>query len=312
MLLVTASFIFGQKRKETGIQILSFIETSEELLKRVIQPRKVESHKGDNGVVGVVGGSRIFHGAPYFASMAALRTGADLAYLAVPKLIAVSIRSMTPNLIVFPLADSKLTTGAADALLKWLPEVDSLVIGPGFGRQPVEGAKKVVADLCLEQGIRVALDAEAQNTEIFKIIKGKSCVTTPHPGEFKRIFQKEAGNTLEEKIRNVKEKASEFGISIVLKGYETVISDGDAVFVTKVANAAMTCGGIGDVLSGVLGALLAQSSGTDIKSVEIGAAASYIVELAGLRAAKEKGFHLVAEDIVQEIPYVLKPFDRLA
>jgi len=290
---------------------LSYTETSDELLRRVIQPRKIDSHKGDNGVVGIVGGSRIFHGAPYFTSVAALRTGVDLVYVATPKSIASSIRALAPELIVFPLADEKLTRGAAGAFLKWLPEIDSLVLGPGFGRQSLDGAKKIVSEVCLERKVRVSLDAEAQNSEIFELIKGKGCVATPHPGEFKRIFKQEAGNKLEEKINNVKEKAARLGITLVLKGYETIVSDGDSVFLTKIGNAAMTCGGIGDILSGISGALLAQCSGTEVKSVEIAAAASYIVELAGLRAAQVKGFHMVSSDIINELPSVLKPFDRL-
>ncbi|HZW55078.1 MAG TPA: NAD(P)H-hydrate dehydratase [Nitrososphaerales archaeon] len=293
------------------VALIDYTETSDEILKRVIQPRKIESHKGDNGIVGIVGGSRIFHGAPYFTSMAALRTGADLVYLAVPKLIAGSIRSLTPDLIVFPLADAKLTTGAAGAFLKWLPEVDSLVIGPGLGRQKLEGAKKIVSDVCLERKVRVSLDAEAQNKELYSLLRDKGCVTTPHPGEFKRAFGVDAGTDLQEKIQNTKTKAAEFGITIVLKGFETVITDGESVFVNKTGSPAMTCGGIGDTLSGVLAALLAQCSGTDVKTVEIAAAASYIVGSAGRFAAELRGFHIVSTDIIDQIPAVLKPFDRL-
>ncbi len=289
-----------------------YIETSDELLRRVVQPRLIDSHKGNNGVVGVVGGSRIFHGAPFFSSMAALRTGADLAYLAVPKLIATSIRALAPELIVFPLADAKLTRGAADALLKWLPKVDSLVLGPGFGRQNLDGAKKVVSQICLERKVRVSLDSEAQNKELFSLIKGKDCVTTPHPGEFKRIFQVEAGETLAQKVASVRTKSSEFGLTIVLKGNETVISDGETVYVNRTGSPAMTCGGIGDTLSGVIGAFLASTAGKDVKSLEIAAAASYVVGMAGSRAAEEKGFHIVASDIIAQIPFVLKPFDRVA
>lgn len=289
-----------------------YVETSDDLLRRVIQPRKVDSHKGDNGFVGVVGGSRIFHGAPFFTSMSALRAGADLAYLAVPKLIASSVRSLAPELIVFPLADAKLTRGAADALLKWLPEVDSLVLGPGFGRQNLDGAKKVVSQICLEKKVRISLDSEAQNKELYSLIKGKDCITTPHPGEFKRVFQVDAGETLDQKIASVKSEASEFGLTIVLKAHETVISDGETVYVNRTGSPAMTCGGIGDTLSGVIGAFLASTSGTDVKSVEVAAAASYVVGLAGSKAADAKGFHIVASDIIEQIPFVLKPFDKVA
>ncbi|MHB8566550.1 MAG: NAD(P)H-hydrate dehydratase [Nitrososphaerales archaeon] len=288
----------------------AYTETSDDLLTKVIQPRRIESHKGDNGVVGIVGGSRIFHGAPYFTSMAALRTGTDMVYLGVPKLISTSIRSLSPELIVFPLADAKLTSGAASALLKWLPEIDSLVIGPGLGRQNIEGIKKIVCNVCLERKARISIDAEAQNIEVFSCIKGKECVATPHPGEFRRVFKVDAGNTLEEKISSVRSKASEYGITIVLKGHETVISDGDTVFVNKTGSPAMTCGGIGDTLSGVIGALLAQS--TSVKTVEIAASASLIVGRAGRLAADLKGFHITSNDIIDQIPNVLKPFDRVA
>ena len=291
--------------------MVEYIETSEELLRKVIQPRKVDSHKGDNGVVCVVGGSRLFHGAPFFSSMSSLRTGADLVYLAVPKLIATALRSLSPDLIVFPIADAKLTTGAADALLKWLPEIDCLVLGPGMGRQNLEGAKKLIRDVCLERKVKTTIDAEAQNVEVYNLIKNKGCVTTPHPGEFRRVFGMDAGNSLEEKISAVSSKARDFGLTIVLKGAETVISDGSNTYVNKTGSPGMTCGGIGDTLSGVIGALISQSRGPEISSLEIAAAASYVVGLAGKKAVAEKGFHIVATDIIDQIPSVLKAFDRV-
>ncbi|MDG6996943.1 MAG: NAD(P)H-hydrate dehydratase [Nitrososphaerota archaeon] len=288
-----------------------YIETSAELLRRVITPRRASAHKGDNGVVGIVGGSRIFHGAPYFASISALRSGADIVYLSVPKLIAGSIRSLAPELIVFPLADSKVTKGAAQAFLKWVPEIDSLVVGPGLGRQNLEGVKKIVGEICLERKVRLTLDAEAQHTEVYSLIKGKDCVTTPHPGEFKRVFGTESGSSLTEKISSTKSKATEFGITIVLKGAETVVTDGEVVYVNRIGSPAMTCGGIGDILSGVIGALLAQSTGSGIRPVDIAAAASYIVGSAGSKSADLRGFHIIASDIIAQIPEVLKPFDRV-
>jgi ADP-dependent NAD(P)H-hydrate dehydratase len=285
--------------------------TSDDLLLRVIQPRRLNSHKGDNGVVGIVGGSRIFHGAPFFTSMSAMRAGADMVYLATPKLVAGSIRALSPDLIVFPLADAKLTRGAADALLKWLPDIDCLVIGPGMGRQNLDGLKKVVSNVASERKVRVSVDAEAQNTAVYSLLKGKDCITTPHPGEFKRVFGADPGKTLPERISSVQNKAKECGMTIVLKAHESVISDGETTFVNKTGGAAMTCGGIGDTLSGVVGAFAAQARGTDLRAAEICAAASYVVGLAGERAEHSKGFHIVATDIIEEIPAVLKPFDRI-
>ncbi|MCL4518519.1 MAG: NAD(P)H-hydrate dehydratase, partial [Thaumarchaeota archaeon] len=79
----------------------------------------------------------------------------------------------------------------------------------------------------------------------------------------------------------------------------------------SVGSPAMTCGGIGDTLSGVIGALLAQNKDTQIKSVDIAAAASLVVGSAGMRASESKGFHIVASDIIEKIPEVLKPYDRV-
>ena len=179
-------------------------------------------------------------------------------------------------------------------------------------RISLEGVEKIVSDVCLERKVRASLDAEAQNTKIYQFIKGRDCITTPHPGEFKRIFGEDPGNSLEEKIAAVSKQAASYGITIVLKGSNTVISDGSTVYVNKVGSAAMTCGGIGDTLSGVIGALLAQARGTELKSVEVAAAASYIVGLAGRKAAERRGFHIVSTDIINEISEVLKPFDRLS
>ena len=289
-----------------------YIETSEEIVNKVIQPRHIGSHKGDNGVVAVVGGSRVFHGAPFFTSISAARAGADMVYLAVPKLIAASIRALTPDLIVFPLADAKLTRGAADAFLKWLPEIDSLVLGPGLGRQNLEGARKIISQVALERKVRVSLDAEAQSVEMYSLLKGKDCITTPHPGEFKRVFKIDPGDSLEEKARSVKSKAEEFGITILMKAHESIISDGERVFVNRTGGAAMTCGGIGDTISGVIGAFSAQAVGTSLRAVEIVAAASYAVGRAGEKAESIKGFHIVATDIIEQLPSVLKPFDKQA
>ncbi len=289
-----------------------YIQTSEELLTKIVQPRHLDSHKGDNGVVAVVGGSRIFHGAPFFTSISAARAGADLVYLAVPKLIAPSIRALSPDLIMFPIADAKLTKGAADAFLKWLPEIDCLVLGPGLGRQNLEGARKIISQVASERKIRVSLDAEAQSTEIYSLLKGKDCITTPHPGEFKRVFGLDAGNSLEEKIRAVRSMAQEFEITIVLKAHESIISDGDTVYVNRTGGAAMTCGGIGDTLSGVIGAFCAQAVGTNLKAVEIAGAVSYTVGKAGEKAEGIRGFHIVATDIIEQIPFILKPFDKQA
>ena len=106
------------------------------LVKKFIPARKAKSRKGDNGIVLVVGGSYIYHGAPILSSIAALRSGTDLVYTCVPKINVSSTRSVSPNLIVIPLVDQKLTRGAVNKLLGALPrKLDSATIGMGLAIQ---------------------------------------------------------------------------------------------------------------------------------------------------------------------------------
>lgn len=114
------------------------ISIDREFVSARIPPRKADSHKGMNGKAAIVGGSRIYHGAPFNAAMAALRSGIDLVYLAVPAVIATPVRAMSADLIVIPMPDSKLTRGNANRLTSWLPELDSIGIGPGLGPQNPE------------------------------------------------------------------------------------------------------------------------------------------------------------------------------
>jgi len=115
------------------------------VIKKFIPERKSNSRKGDNGTVLVVGGSYLYHGAPILASNAALRSGIDLVYTCVPKINVQSARASSPNLIVIPLLDSKLTKGAVNKLIKTLPKnLDSATIGMGLYIQKIEALTLLV------------------------------------------------------------------------------------------------------------------------------------------------------------------------
>src|SRR5262245_59484652 len=102
-------------------------------VRQLIPPRYSRSRKGDNGVVLIAGGSKFYHGAPVLASMAALRSGTDLVYTAVPRSIITSVRTFSPAIIALPLPDDKLTVGSANRLLAMMPKnVDSAGIGMGM------------------------------------------------------------------------------------------------------------------------------------------------------------------------------------
>ena len=119
--------------------MLKPISLSSSVVKKFIPSRKSNSRKGDNGKVLVVGGSYMYHGAPVLSSLAALRSGSDLVYTAVPKINVQSTRSLSSDFIIIPMADSKLTRGTVNKLLGQAPQdLDSATIGMGLAVQDVE------------------------------------------------------------------------------------------------------------------------------------------------------------------------------
>src|SRR5919112_3658 len=112
----------------------NLVTINSEYIKKIIKPRNTQSRKGDNGIVLIIGGSRIYHGAPLLSSIAALISGTDLVYTAIPKINLFSSRVFSPNLILLPLPDDKLTMGASRKILSLIPKKPhSAAIGMGLG-----------------------------------------------------------------------------------------------------------------------------------------------------------------------------------
>jgi ADP-dependent NAD(P)H-hydrate dehydratase len=275
------------------------------LVKKIMVPRLESSKKGDNGTVLVVGGSRIYHGAPILASLAALRSGTDLVYTAVPRSNIVATRSASPNIIALPLPDDKLTTGSANRLMAMLPKrADSAAVGMGMSISKPEALIALVKQL-KSDGTRLLLDASALIPEVLKEISRTDTIITPHVGEYKRIFSGEdAGTTEEERISNVNRFAKQYGITIVLKGWIDVISDGQQVVINKVHNCAMTVGGTGDILSGLTAGFL-----TKLKPFDASILGVYFNGVAGNLVYSKMGLHMSASDLVEYLPDAIKPFD---
>jgi len=277
------------------------------LVKKFIPARKSNSRKGENGIVLVVGGSYIYHGAPILSSIAALRSGTDLVYTSVPKINVASTRSVSPNLIVIPLVDQKLTRGAVNKLLGALPrKLDSATIGMGLSIQEKNALLHLVKSL-LDRDVRLSLDASALIPEVLPLLTNKNVVVTPHAGEFKRLFGQSPPNSKTERIKLVEEKAKKFGITVLLKGSTDVISDGRTTYLYEKKIPAMTVGGTGDVLSGLVAGLLSKNR----KPLESAAAAAFINGLAGKTVQKKLGLHMTSMDLLSEIPLVMKPFDKI-
>src|SRR5918996_1052394 len=242
------------------------VTVNDNSIKKVIVPRKNSSRKGDNGIVLVVGGSRIYHGAPILASIAALRSGTDLVYTAVPSINVESTRSYSPNLIVIPLVDQRLTMGSAARLIKTLPKkVDVATIGMGMNIAKKEALLSLIEKL-LKNGTKLVLDASALMPEILPKIKETGCIITPHGGEYMRIFKTELKNhhnNENEQIADVLKNANKYGITIILKGWKNIISNGELTAVIERSTPAMTVGGTGDVLAGLVAGLFSKMNSFD-------------------------------------------------
>ena len=279
----------------------------EDSIRRFIPPRRDSSRKGENGKVLVVGGSYIYHGAPVLSSLAALRSGTDLVYTAVPSVNAAPARALSPSLIVLPLADQKLTRGAARKLLGVIPkDIDSAAIGMGLGIAD-RAALVFLVESLLDRDIRLSLDASALVAEVLPAVTDRNVVLTPHAGEFRRLFGASPPDDLDRRVEFARECAEQHGVTILLKGPTDVICSRGSSLAFHKHVPAMTVGGTGDVLSGLVAGLLARNR----NATESAAAASYINGEAGRLAQERLGLHILPTDLIDAIPEAMKRFDRI-
>lgn len=273
---------------------------------RVVPPRRKDSHKRDNGTVCVVGGSRLYHGAPLLCGMGAMRTGVDLVFLAVPASIAPSVRALSPDFIVVPLPDAKLTRGNVSKLLAWVKKVDCFAVGPGLGPQNPGELVHAINEFKGEGRVLV-VDADALRPQIISSLRNTNSVVTPHAGEFERLFGEKLTSDLEERIGTVSKHSKEAGVTVLLKGPIDIISNGEKVGLNSTHSPAMTVGGTGDVLTGITAGLLSRG----VSPFEAACAAAYINGSAGQEATNELGLHITASDVANNIANAMKRFDRV-
>lgn len=276
-------------------------------LKYLIEPRPPYSHKGDFGRILVIGGSYYYTGAPALVGLAAYRTGADLVIIAAPEKITSNLRNFSPNLIIRDLPGNFLTEESLpiiDNLLNWS---NSVAIGPGLGteKETLDTVLKII-QRSQEINIPLVIDADAFKSIALdlSVLSSSQIVLTPHQGEFKIITGIDlTDKDLLTKIKKVIEKAKELGVTILLKGHEDIISDGNKFKINLTGCPAMTVGGSGDVLTGIVSCLIGQK----INVFESATTAAFINGIAGELASKKYfGNHIVATDLLEQIPEAMK------
>jgi len=249
----------------------------------------------------------VYSGAPALAGMAALRTGVGLSVVAAPKSVVSSIRAYSPNLIVHPLQGDTISPTDLPRISDLLKLANALVLGPGIGQHSdTKSMMLMLVAKARELQKPVLVDADGLRALVAHQELFKSTVVTPHAGEFKALSDIAPPASWRDRLNICKDFALERSCVLLLKGHDTVITDGSRVKVNRTGNPGMATGGTGDVLSGIIGAFLAQGADSFLAA----AAGAYVHGLAGDAVHKRKGFHMVASDLIEALPDILKPYDR--
>ncbi|XP_006909425.1 ATP-dependent (S)-NAD(P)H-hydrate dehydratase isoform X1 [Pteropus alecto] len=236
------------------------MENTFQLVRNIIPPLTTKKHKGQDGRIGIIGGCQEYTGAPYFAAISALKVGADLSHVFCTREAAPVIKSYSPELIVHPVLDSP---DAVHEVEKWLSRLHALVVGPGLGREEalLENVKGIL-EVSKARGIPLIIDADglwliAQQPTL---IQGyRKAVLTPNHMEFGRLSEAVLKDPVDNGDRRgaVLRLSQALGnVTVVQKGEQDVISDGEQVLECSQQGSNRRCGGQGDLLSGSLGVLV--------------------------------------------------------
>ncbi|KAE8215611.1 hypothetical protein CF327_g1109 [Tilletia walkeri] len=232
-------------------------------VKSIIPPLSAELHKGQAGRVGIVGGSKDYTGAPYFASMASMKLGADMSHTICEPSAGNVIKTYSPDLIVHRIMDENKSLDSIRSEMKDIfARLHSVVVGPGLGRdQHMQDCGQIAIELAREANLYIVVDADGlwllQNKP--EIIKGyQRAVLTPNVVEFGRLCKKLGVDPKQNPDEAAKELSRALqGPTILEKGKVDRIANADEVLVSEEPGGLKRCGGQGDILSGCLTTFLA-------------------------------------------------------
>lgn len=268
----------------------------------MLPPRSPDGHKGDYGRILIVAGSRGMSGAACLCGLAALRSGAGLVSVASPFGSMETIASYEPcyTTVALPSDDQGRIDSSAVATILAHP-CDAIAIGPGIGRS--DGLASLVKRLIVQSPVPLIVDADALNALVGRsdVLRQRRnpTILTPHVGEFSRLINKPTAEIQANRLQLAQQFATSTGTLVVLKGHETIVTDGQNDFVNSTGNPGMATGGSGDVLTGIIAALIGQRLSI-LDAAKLGV---YVHGLAGDLAAASVGqVSLIARDIITALP----------
>jgi hydroxyethylthiazole kinase-like uncharacterized protein yjeF len=291
-----------------GAGIKAYLIDLDELAWAFLDPRPAQSHKGDYGHLFVLGGSPGKTGAAALVCSGAMRIGTGLVTLGIPASLNSILEAKLTEAMTAPLPDAGsgyLTVDAVEGIYQLLEGKTALALGPGISTEL--SVQEVIAKLTSETALPMVVDADGitalvSRSAILKQAKG-SVILTPHPGEMARLTGITTQEVQDDRISVAKSCAVSYNAIVVLKGNRTVIATPDEeVYINPTGNPGMATGGTGDVLTGMIGGLLAQG----LPPLEAAKWGVYVHGLAGDMAAQEIGeIPLIASDIIDYLPDAL-------
>lgn len=267
----------------------------EDYYKHNIRKRKIYEHKGNNGRAIIFAGSKGFTGAAYLATKACLKTGAGLTTLVTIK----EVQDILSSMLIESMTSNFDDTEKLDNLLI---SANAIAYGPGLSSSKKN--EEFLLHVSKQSNCYLVIDAEGINIlsrrpDILEALRGKM-ILTPHPGEMARLVNKSIDEIESDRINIAKEYAKKYDCIMLLKGYNTVITNGRDVYINTTGNSKMASGGVGDVLTGIIVSLLAQQH-SPMESALIGA---YVHGKAG-EVASENKYSITATEIIENIPTII-------
>lgn len=285
-----------------------------------LKNRSKDSHKGGNGKVLIVGGSKDYYGAPAISAKAAIATGVDLTYIYTPKNAALAIKSFSEDFIVNEAKGDYLSLEDVDDILEIASKVDAVLLGPGSSQ--MEETSKLFNVLAMKIDKPLVLDADALKlVDLSLVSKKEDLIITPHLSEFKSFFKNISKDDMarfekfvklenqenldfrkvNDKIDAIHNITNNINGSVILKGKYDFIFNGNRLKINRTGNPGMTVGGTGDALAGICLSLLSQG----LNSFDAAILGPYLNGKAGDLAYDAQGYGFGAQDLTQYLGAVM-------
>lgn len=284
---------------------------SKEFVKGCFKPRPIDANKGTNGHQLNICGSYLMPGAAVICAEAALKSGVGLLKAVFPKSIYSVMTSHLVEPLFAPMGENEkgtFSSNSIDDILSKLPWANSIALGCGLGVN--EDTKSLVSEVIKNSEVPIVLDADGINSIIGNIdlLKDSKApiVLTPHPGEMSRLIGKNVDFVQANREGCAKEFASEYNCILVLKGVNTVVTNGKDIYINPTGNPGMAMGGTGDMLTGMLASFIAQ----DINPFDAAKCAVYIHGLCGDACRdkiSERG--MTVPDMLDELGVLMSEFE---